>query len=52
MYKRQVLLLGAPNDWFAPDALTQGLAAMQFTGLWNLPDISKAIGDDLSLIHI
>jgi len=50
MYADKVLLLGAPNDWFAPDALTQGLAAMQFTGLWNLPDISKAIGDDFGVL--
>lgn len=44
------LLLGAPNDWFAPDAFTQGLAAMQFTGLWNLPDIAKAVGDDFGVL--
>lgn len=50
MYADKVLLLGAPNDWFAPDALTQGLAAMQFTGLWNLPDIHKAIGDDFGVL--
>ena len=50
MYADKVLLLGAPNDWFAPDALTQGLAAMQFTGLWNLPDIKTAIGDDFGVL--
>lgn len=50
MYADKVLLLGAPNDWFAPDALTQGLAAMQFTGLWNLPDIQKAIGEDFGVL--
>ncbi|WP_312718309.1 sugar ABC transporter substrate-binding protein [Mobilicoccus sp.] len=44
------LLLGAPSDWFAPDAFTQGLAAMQFTGLWNLPDISKALGSDFGVL--
>ncbi|GAB49820.1 ABC transporter substrate-binding protein [Mobilicoccus pelagius] len=44
------LLLGAPNDWFAPDAFTQGLTAMQFTGLWNLPDIAKAVGDDFGVL--
>lgn len=50
LYTDKVVLLGAPNDWFAPDALTQGLAAMQFTGLWNLPDIQKAIGDDFGVL--
>lgn len=50
MYVDKVVLLGAPNDWFAADALTQGLAAMQFTGLWTLPDITKAIGDDFGVL--
>lgn len=50
MYADKVLLLGAPNDWYAPDALTQGLTAMQFTGLWNLPDIQKAIGEDFGVL--
>ncbi|WP_284304932.1 ABC transporter substrate-binding protein [Mobilicoccus caccae] len=44
------LLLGAPNDWFAPDALTQGLTAMQFTGLWALPAIASALGDDFGVL--
>lgn len=44
------LLLGAPADWFDPSALTQGLTAMQFTGLWNFPDIKKALGDDYGCV--
>ncbi|WP_168582767.1 ABC transporter substrate-binding protein [Gephyromycinifex aptenodytis] len=50
MYTDKVVLLGAPNDWFAPDALTQGLAAMQFTGLWNLPAITAALGNDIGVL--
>lgn len=41
-----VLLLGAPVDWWDPSAFTQGLTAMQYTGLWAMPGIKKAIGDD------
>jgi len=44
--KAGVLLLGAPVDWWDPSAFTQGLAAMQYTGLWAMPGIRKAIGDD------
>ncbi len=41
------LLIGAPTDWWDPAALVQGLAAMQWTGLWAFPAIHKALGDDL-----
>ncbi len=44
------LLLGAPSDWSAPDAFTQGLTAMQWTGLWTFPDIVKAVGDDFGVL--
>ncbi len=44
--KSGVLLLGAPVDWWDPSAFTQGLAAMQYTGLWAMPGIKKAVGDD------
>lgn len=40
------LLIGAPTDWWDPSAFTQGLVAMQWTGLWAMPGIKKAIGDD------
>ena len=43
------LLLGAPADWSDPSALTQGLRAMQWTGLWTFPDIKKALGDDFGV---
>ena len=44
------LLLGAPADWSAPDSFTNGLTAMQWTGLWTLPDIIKAVGDDFGVL--
>lgn len=44
------LLLGAPKDWSEPDAFTQGLTAMQFTGLWTLPAIEKALPGDYGVL--
>lgn len=44
------LLLGAPKDWFDASALTTGLCAMQFTGLWTFPDIVKGLGDDFGVL--
>ena len=41
------LLLGAPTDYWDPSALTQGLAAMQWGGLWSYPAIHKALGEDV-----
>lgn len=43
------LLTGSTTDWFDPSAFTQGLAAMQWTGLWAMPGIKKAIGDDFDI---
>ncbi|NNG34305.1 extracellular solute-binding protein [Nakamurella sp. DB0629] len=43
------LLLGAPTDWSDPSALTNGLCAMQWTGLWNFPQFQKALGDDFGV---
>ncbi|MEP6798091.1 MAG: extracellular solute-binding protein, partial [Lapillicoccus sp.] len=44
------LLLGAPADWSDPSAFTQGLTAMQWTGLWTLPVIEKAFPGDYGVI--
>ncbi len=44
------LLLGVPTDWFDPDSFTQGLAAMQWCGLWAMPAIKKALNDDFGII--
>ncbi|HEX3778052.1 MAG TPA: extracellular solute-binding protein [Pseudonocardiaceae bacterium] len=44
------LLLGAPADWSDPSAFTQGLTAMQWTGLWNIPSIKAKFGDDFGVL--
>jgi multiple sugar transport system substrate-binding protein len=43
------VLLGAPADWWDPGAFVQGLAAIQWTGLWAMPAIQKALGDDFGV---
>jgi multiple sugar transport system substrate-binding protein len=50
LFTSKSLLLGAPTDWSDPSAFTQGLTAMQFTGLWTLPAIQKAFGDDFGVL--
>lgn len=44
------LLLGAPSDWSEPGAFVQGLTAMQWTGLWALPEIEEKLGDDFGVL--
>ncbi|WBQ03749.1 ABC transporter substrate-binding protein [Kribbella sp. CA-293567] len=50
LFTSKALLLGAPTDWSDPSAFTQGLTAMQFTGLWTFPQIQKAFGDDFGVL--
>ncbi|MBM7797386.1 multiple sugar transport system substrate-binding protein [Microlunatus panaciterrae] len=50
LFDSKSLLLGAPTDWWDPSSFTQGLAAMQWCGLWALPGIKKAIGDDFGVV--
>ncbi|WP_327318614.1 ABC transporter substrate-binding protein [Streptomyces sp. NBC_01235] len=40
------LLLGAPTASWDPSSLNQGLCAIQFCGMWAMPGIQKALGDD------
>src|SRR3569833_2858341 len=44
------LLLGAPADWSDPGAFVDGLAAMQWTGLWNVPKIRQAVDEDFGVL--
>ncbi|MEU2280738.1 sugar ABC transporter substrate-binding protein [Streptomyces sp. NPDC013178] len=43
------LLLGAPTDWWDPSAFTQGLTAIQWCGMWAMPAMQKALGDDIGI---
>ncbi|MFB6817905.1 ABC transporter substrate-binding protein [Streptomyces sp. NPDC056347] len=44
------LLLGFPTDWWDPSALTQGVVPMQWSGLWAMPAVSTALGDDFGVL--
>ncbi len=44
------ILSGAPTDWWDPTAFTTGLSAIQWTGLWAMPAIKKALGDDFGVL--
>ncbi|MBB4688079.1 ABC transporter substrate-binding protein [Amycolatopsis jiangsuensis] len=44
------LLLGAPADWSDPSAFIDGLCAMQWTGLWNVPKVRDALNDDFAVL--
>lgn len=50
LFTSKTLLLGAPTDWSDPSAFTQGLTAMQFTGLWTFPQLQKAFPDDFGVL--
>ncbi|WDO08504.1 sugar ABC transporter substrate-binding protein [Streptomyces murinus] len=50
LYTGKALLLGAPTDWSDPSAFLQGLTAMQWSGLWALPQVQKELGDDFGVL--
>ncbi|OIK04471.1 ABC transporter substrate-binding protein [Streptomyces monashensis] len=50
LYADKSLLLGAPADWSDPSALLQGLTAMQWCGLWALPQVKQQLGDDFGVL--
>lgn len=43
------VLPDAPTFWWDPSSFTQGLAAMQWCGLWAMPGITKALGNDFGI---
>ncbi|MFJ8106299.1 ABC transporter substrate-binding protein [Streptomyces sp. NPDC096132] len=43
------LLLDAPTDWWDPSAFTQGLTSIQWCGMWAMPAMIKALGDDIGI---
>ena len=43
------LLRSASADWFDAAPLTNGETAMQWTGLWTLPDVQDKLGDDFGV---
>jgi multiple sugar transport system substrate-binding protein len=45
-----VLLIGAPTDWWDPSAFNQGMCAIQWMGFWSTAAIIAALGDDYQLV--
>ncbi|WP_030682474.1 ABC transporter substrate-binding protein [Streptomyces cellulosae] len=43
------VLLDAPTDFWDPSSLDQGLCAIQWGGMWSMPVMQKALGDDLGI---
>jgi len=50
LFDSKSILLGSPTDWWDPSSFTQGLAAMQWCGLWALPGIQKVVPDDFGVV--
>jgi multiple sugar transport system substrate-binding protein len=44
------LLASASKDWFDAAPFVNEETAMQWTGLWVLPDVQKAFGDDFGVV--
>lgn len=51
-YDKGAMLVGAPTDWWDPTAFVGGLAAITWQGLWALPAMVKALGDDLGVMAV
>lgn len=47
--KSSAVLTGAPTDFTDPGSFINGLCAIQWCGLWAMPAITKALGDDFGI---
>ncbi|GAA1349340.1 ABC transporter substrate-binding protein [Streptomyces beijiangensis] len=50
LHSDKSILLGFTTDWYDAGAFTQGATAMQWCGLWALPTVEKALGDDFGVV--
>ena len=50
LYNSGGLVKSASADWFDAKPFTNGETAMQWGGLWSLPDIQSALGDDFGVL--
>ena len=44
------LLINTSTSWQDPSPFIQGLTAMQWSGLWSMPAITKALGNDVGIL--
>jgi multiple sugar transport system substrate-binding protein len=50
LHESSSLLVGAPTEAWDPSSIIQNLCAIQWCGLWALPQIIDAHGDDINVI--
>ncbi|MER5635508.1 extracellular solute-binding protein [Kitasatospora sp. NPDC002227] len=50
LHDDQSLLLGFTTDWWDPSAFTQGVVPMQWCGLWAMPAVTAALGEDFGVL--
>lgn len=50
LHEDKSLLLGYTTDWWDPSALTQNVVPMQWCGLWAMPAVKTALGDDFGVL--
>ncbi|MEU4687119.1 ABC transporter substrate-binding protein [Streptomyces xinghaiensis] len=50
LYAGKALLKGAPTEHWDPASFNQGLCAMQWCGMWAMPQILEAHGDDVGIM--
>ncbi|MEZ0491313.1 ABC transporter substrate-binding protein [Kineococcus sp. TBRC 1896] len=51
-YGAGAMLTGAPTDFWDPTTFNAGLAAITWQGMWALPAMKKALGDDLGVMAV
>ncbi|WP_432562245.1 ABC transporter substrate-binding protein [Kineococcus sp. SYSU DK003] len=51
-YQAGAMLVGSPTDWTDPTSFNAGLAAITWQGMWALPAMVEAFGDDLGVMAI
>jgi multiple sugar transport system substrate-binding protein len=52
LYDSGSLLMGAPTDWWDPTSFIAGDAAITWQGLWAIPAIKEALGDDVAAFPV
>lgn len=52
LYDSGSLLMGAPTDWWDPTSFIAGDVAMSWQGLWAIPAIKEALGDDVAAFPV
>lgn len=50
LYSSGALLKSASKDWSDPSPFINGECAMQWSGLWAMPQVKQAFGDDFGVV--